>query len=425
VTEGLTLAPIGAVTGAVRAPASKSVTNRLLVLAALAAGRSQLAGLLDSDDTAVMAAGLRAFGASVGDIAGESVVVEGTGGVLREPAGVVAAGLSGTTLRFLACLALLSPGPVRLDGEAPLRRRPLGGLLSALEGFGARIQSDGGYPPLTIRSAGLPGGRVQVDAAASSQFVTGLLLVAPFAKAPTTIEVENLGAAGYVDLTVAAMRRWGADVLASAGRFEVAPDRHYVARDEIAEYDASAAAHLLALAMATGGSVTVTNAVDTLQPDSQVVEVFRQMGAEVTLGANGLTVSRPGELGGVEADLSVMPDQVPTLAVLGALATGTTRLSGVSVARGHETDRVAAIAAELATLGASVEIDGDSLLVDGGRALHGGVVKTYDDHRMAMALSSLAAVVPGVTILDPGCVSKTYPGYWADLERLGLKQLSK
>ncbi|HEV8065605.1 MAG TPA: 3-phosphoshikimate 1-carboxyvinyltransferase [Acidimicrobiales bacterium] len=424
-TGSLTLAPVGPVTGAVEAPASKSVSNRLLVLAALASGSSRLSGLLVSDDTLAMAEGLRSFGAGIEDTGAGGVVVVGTGGQLQQPAGVVAAGLSGTTLRFLACLTLLAPGPVTLDGEPPLRRRPLAPLLSALGALGAKVDSSGGFPPVTITPAGLPGGRVVVDAAASSQFVTGLLLVAPFANARTTIAVENLGAGGYVELTVAAMRRWGAEVAATPAGYEVAADRRYGARDETAEYDASAAAHLFALALATGGSLTVSNATQTLQPDAGVVEVFGQMGAEVSQGPSGLSLSRPGALRGVQADMSATPDQVPTLAALGALAEGTTRLTGVSVARGHETDRVAAIATELGRLGASVEIEDDALVVAGGRRLHGGVVSTYEDHRMAMALSSVAAVVPGVTILDPGCVGKTYPNYWRDLEKLGLAGVSE
>jgi 3-phosphoshikimate 1-carboxyvinyltransferase len=413
--ERLEVVPAGPLAGAVKAPSSKSVCNRLLMLAALAEGESHLGDLLESDDTAVMIAGLRQFGAGMTPLgSGDSLRVAGTGGRLSAPAEVVGCGLSGTTLRFLVCVALLVRGGVTLDGLPPLRRRPLGGLLDALVSLGATVTSDGGHPPVTVSANGLRGGRVVVDAAASSQFATGLLLVAPYAAEDLVIEVRNLGAAGYVGLTTAAMTRWGAVVEEEGASFKVAAGRHYGGRAEVAEYDASAAAHIFALAMATGGSVTVSNARPTLQPDAGLVGVFEQMGATVTESEAGLSVTRSGRLLGVEVDVAAMPDQVPTLAVLGALAEGRTTLRGVAVARGHESDRVAA-----------VEVGDDTLVVDGGRPLHGGVVNTYDDHRMAMALSALALVVPGIEISDPGCVRKTYPGYWSDLARLGVQLRAK
>jgi len=423
--DAVEIVPAGPLSGVLAAPSSKSVTNRLLVIAALAEGTSRLGSVLRSDDTAVMMAGLAAFGAGVRDIGDDRIEVAGTAGHLSTPDDVVSAGLSGTTLRWLAAVALLAPGPVVLDGAGPLRQRPILPLLQALESLGATIETDGGRPPLRISSGGLPGGRIRVDAAESSQFATSLLLVAPYAEHDLELEVVNLGAAGYVDLTVEAMSRWGAAVAApDDAYFVVTAGRHYRARDEIVEYDASAAAHLFALAMATGGNVTVANAVATRQPDSGIVAVFEEMGGEVRGNpGGGVTVARPGDLRGVDVDVALMPDQVPTLAVLGVLASGTTTLRHVSVSRGHETDRVTAIARELTSLGASLEDDGDdTLVVHGGHRLHGGVVDTYDDHRMAMALSSLAAVIAGVTIRDPGCVGKTYPRYWEDAAALGLRR---
>lgn len=425
------IVPSGPIVGVQAAPASKSITNRLLVMAALAAGTSRLHGILRSDDTAVMMAGLSALGAALSDPDEEALEIAGTAGRLISPPGVVTAGLSGTTLRWLAAVALLVPGGVTLDGEPPLRRRPILPLLQALEAFGARIETDGGHPPLRISSHGLPGGPITVDAAASSQFATSLLLIAPYAEKDVDLEVVNLGAAGYVELTIEAMTRWGAGVATGGGdRYIVAAGRHYVAREETVEYDASAAGHLFSLAMTTGGSVTVPNAVETLQPDAGLLPVFEAMGAIVTRHGpgRGVTVSRPAGLHGVEVDVSRMPDQVPTLAVLGALASGTTTLRNVSVARGHETDRVTSITRELTKLGASIDAPAhghagadDTLVIHGTMPMHGGVVDTYDDHRMAMALSSLGAVVAGVRIRDPACVRKTYPGYWEDAAGLGLR----
>ncbi|MGO9558304.1 MAG: 3-phosphoshikimate 1-carboxyvinyltransferase [Acidimicrobiales bacterium] len=418
----LLIEPAGPVAGTVAAPPSKSVTNRLLVMAALAEGKSTLGRPLISDDTHVMAAGLQLFGARI-TLSAEVASVSGTGGLLERPPGVVGAGLSGTTLRFLAALCLLAPGPVTLDGEAPLRRRPLGALLDVLVEAGAVVHSADGHAPVVIEAAGLPGGRLVVDAGASSQFATALLLVAPYARRDVELAVENLGAGGYVDMTMDSMNRWGAAVERRGdGLYCVSAGARYVARDEVVEYDASAAAHLYSLALATGGEVTVSNAVPTLQPDASMVELFETMGAEVTeLRGRGTTV-RAGahKLRPVSADLSKTPDQLPTVAVLAALADGVTSLRGLSVARGHETDRVEAVASELSKLGADIETSSAAMVIRGGRSLHGGVVDTYDDHRMAMAFSVLGAVVPGVSIASPGCVAKTYPGWWDDLAALGV-----
>ncbi|MGO9198270.1 MAG: 3-phosphoshikimate 1-carboxyvinyltransferase [Acidimicrobiales bacterium] len=420
--RALRIVPAGQVKGVVTAPSSKSVTNRLLVMAALAEGTSTARHPLVSDDTVAMAVGLGCFGARV-TLTEEAAVVSGTGGAVEAPAGVVGAGLSGTTLRFLAAVSLLAPGPVTLDGEPPLRRRPLGGLLGALAEAGARVKSADGHAPVVVEPSGFTGGHLVVDAAASSQFASALLLVAPYARSDVQLRVENLGAGGYVEMTVDSMRRWGAAVTRSdEDTFIVTAGRHYLARDEEVEYDASAAAHLYSLAMAAGGEVTVRNAVRTLQPDSAIVDLFAQMGAEVSSSpGRGTTVrARTGQLRPVTVDLKTMPDQLPTVAVLCALAPGVAHLTGLGVARGHETDRVAAVATELAKLGADVETESDGILIRGGRPLHGGLVETYDDHRMAMAFSVLGAVVPGVTIAAPGCVAKTYPCWWADLSSLGV-----
>ncbi len=415
--------PAGPLGGALAAPASKSVTNRLLVIAALAEGESRLSGPLRSDDTTVMRAALSSLGVALAEAPDGTLVVSGSGGRLSAPATVVSAGLSGTTLRFLAAVALLVDGTLLLDGEPALRRRPILPLVHALESLGAEVATADGRPPLRISSRGLRGGPVTVDAAESSQFATSLLLVAPYAGSDLELEIRHLGAAGYVELTVEAMSRWGAGVVREGpDRYVVAAGRHYRARSEEAEYDASAAGHLFALAVATGGSVTVTNAVATTQPDAALAGMLAEMGAAVAgEPGGGVTVGRPGALRGIDVDISPMPDQLPTLAVLGALAQGTTRLRNVAVARGHETDRVAAVSHELAKLGADVEVEPDALVVRGGRALHGGVVETYDDHRMAMAFSSLAAAVPGVVIVAPACVRKTYPAYWRDAGALGLR----
>ena len=442
----LELVPAGPVRLRLAAPASKSVTNRALLCAALAAGTSHLAGAAASDDAEAMAAALAELGAGVdvGRVGGRAGpgpggsgaapprpwTVAGTGGRLASPDRPLDARLSGTTMRFLAAAATLTPAGATVTGRPPLLRRPVGPLVAALRALGAEIaDAGGGRPPVTAAGGGLEGGRARVDAAASSQFASAVLLVAPYARRPVTLTAERLGAAAYVDLTAAVMQIFGAGVEPAAAptgpglaawRVEPGP---YRAADLTVEYDASAAAHLFALAAATGGRVTVTNAAPgTLQPDAALPGLLATMGATVTRDGDALTVSGPEALAPVDADLAAMPDQVTTVAAVAALAHGRSRLRGVGVARGHETDRLAALAAELAKLGVAVTERPDGLEVagKGPEALRPARLATWGDHRMAMALAAVAARVPGVVLEDPACVAKTYPGFWRDLAAAGL-----
>ena len=416
----LEIVPTGPVHGRIEAPASKSVSNRLLVIAALAEGRSVLSRLLESDDTTAMTTGLMSLGASI-EMEGSTTQVTGMAGRPVVGNAPVNARLSGTTLRFLAAVALLAEGTVVLDGEEPLRRRPIAPLLEVLRAAGADIETDRGKPPLRISGHGLAGGRLHVDASASSQFATALLLVGPFARDDLVLEVTGLEELGYVRLTAETMTRWGAEVSEDApGLFKIGAGAHYLARTESVEHDASAAAHLYALAAATGGSMTVVNALETAQPDGAMIEVLTEMGASFERGPGGTTVERRGELAGIEVDLAAMPDQVPTVAVLGALAKGDTTIRGAAIVRGHESDRIRAVATELRRLGASVVETPDGLTVHGGRPLHGGRVRTYHDHRIAMAFTALGAAVHGVEIAEPTCVAKTYPGFFYDVAALGV-----
>jgi 3-phosphoshikimate 1-carboxyvinyltransferase len=418
----LELLPAGPVVMSLAAPASKSVTNRALLCAALASGTSRLHGAAASDDAEAMAAALVELGAGVEPT--DPWTVEGTGGRLRSPARALDARLSGTTMRFLAAAATLTPTGATVTGQPPLLRRPVGPLVAALRALGAEVDdAGGGLPPVTAAGGGLDGGRASVDAAASSQFASAVLLVAPYARREVVVAVERLGAAAYVALTAQLMGRFGASIdSAGPAAWRVQPGP-YRATDLAVEYDASAAAHLFALAAATGGRVTVTNADPaTLQPDAALPGLLAAMGATVTRHGDELTVHGPERLRPVDADLAAMPDQVTTVAALAALAAGPSRLRGVGVARGHETDRLAALAAELAKLGVAVTEAPDGLAVagPGPERLRPARLATWGDHRMAMALAAMAARVPGVVIEDPGCVAKTYPGFWRDLAVAGL-----
>ncbi|HEX2374951.1 MAG TPA: 3-phosphoshikimate 1-carboxyvinyltransferase [Actinomycetota bacterium] len=408
------------------APASKSVTNRALLCAALAEGTSHLAGAAGSDDAEAMAAALGQLGAAVdlGRTAVGGWAVTGTGGRPASPTGALDARLSGTTMRFLAAAAVLTPAGATVTGQPPLLRRPVGPLVAALRALGAEIGDHGGLPPVTAAGGGLEGGRATVDAAASSQFASAVLLVAPYARRPVALAAERLGAGGYVELTAALMRDFGAGIEpAGPAAWRVEAGRPYQAADLEVEYDASAAAHLFAVAAATGGQVTVTNATPgTLQPDAALPDLLAAMGATVTRDGDALTVRGPEALDPVDADLAALPDQVTTVAALAALAVGRSRLRGVAVSRGHETDRLAALATELAKLGVAVSELPDGLVVAGagpGR-LRPARLATWGDHRMAMALAAVATRVPGVVLEDPSCVAKTYPRFWDDLAAGGL-----
>ncbi|MGH8900494.1 MAG: 3-phosphoshikimate 1-carboxyvinyltransferase [Egibacteraceae bacterium] len=421
-TSAVEVAPSGPVHARLRAPASKSVTNRLLVIAALAEGQSLLRGPLDSDDTRAMRHALIALGAQVSDTP-EGWRVTGTGGRPHATPGVVIdARLSGTTLRFVTAMATLADGPVTVTGSPPLLRRPVGALVAALGGLGADAADAGGLPPVRLGGGGLRGGLVEVDVDRSSQFASAVLLVAPCAREGVLVTAAGNGAAGYLDLTVATMRRWGATVAqVNDACWNIAPTSRYAARDETVEYDASAAAHLFALAAATGGAVTVVNAAaGTLQPDAGLPAVLERMGATVARDGDALTVSGPARLEPIEVDLRAMPDQVTTVAALAALAEGTSRLHGLAVARGHETDRLAALASELRKLGVPVIESPDGLEITGGFAAGPARLATYDDHRLAMGFAAIGARVPGVVVEEPWCVTKTYPGFWRDLRAAGV-----
>ncbi|HYT26583.1 MAG TPA: 3-phosphoshikimate 1-carboxyvinyltransferase [Actinomycetota bacterium] len=414
------LVPAGPVRARLAAPASKSVTNRALACAALADGDTVLAGPLDSDDAAAMREAAGALGAPVADADG-AWLVRGTGGRPRSPAGPLDARLSGTTMRFLTALATLTPTGATVSGRPGLLTRPTGPLTRALAALGARVADSDGHPPVTAAGGGLAGGTVTVAAAGSSQFASAVLLVAPYARAPVRLTADGLGAPGYVELTAEVMRWFGAAAeRVGEATWLVRPCR-YQGRTLEVEHDASAAAHLYALAAATGGEVTVTNAAPgSRQPDARLPELLARMGAAVRRAGTALTVAGPDVLAPVDADLRAMPDQVTTVAALAALAPGTSRLTGVAVVRGHETDRLAALATELAKLGVGVEERPDGLVVHGGRAAGPARIATHGDHRLAMAFAAVAARVPGVAIADPGCVDKTYPGFWRDLAAAGL-----
>jgi len=424
--DPLSIPTRGALDAEVAVPGSKSLSNRALVAAALARGESRLEGLLESEDIAVMRRALEALGAGVEPLpAADAWRVTGTGGALRTPTGALDVRASGTAARFLTAVAALAPGPVTVDGTPRLRQRPVGDLVDALAALGAEVEArgPGGCPPVRVAGGGLAGGTAAVDARRSSQTVSALLLVAPYAGRDVRLELVDgrLVSRSYVDLTVQLMGAFGVAVERPAeGVYAVAAGRTYRGRSYRVEPDASTAAYFFCAAAITGGRIRVPGlAGDSAQADLGLLEVLERMGCRVLRQAGGVEVRGPagGELRGVDVDMNALPDAVLALAVTAAFARGPTRIRNVGHLRIKESDRLAGLETELRRLGCGARVEGETLIVEPA-PLHGAAIDTYDDHRMAMAFALAGLRVPGVEIRDPGCVAKSWPSYFDALARL-------
>jgi 3-phosphoshikimate 1-carboxyvinyltransferase len=428
--------PIGGPLDAtVSLPGSKSLTNRALLCAALADGVSAIDGALLADDTEAMASALGALGAGIapapngreGGGAPTRLTVTGTGGDLAPGPLALDLRLSGTSSRFLLPVVALGRGGYRLDGRPPLRARPMGPVLAAIEALGARVEPHGqaGHLPVTVVAPGrLTGGQVDVPGNTSSQYVSGLLLAAPYCREGLRVRVTTrLVGRPFVDMTVAVMAAFGAGVSVADARhsvFTVPPGRYRGTAYRV-EPDASAASYFLAAAAICGGRVTVDGLGDgSLQGDARFADLLAAMGARVERSARATSLIGPARLRGLgDVDLSAMPDMAQTLAAVAVFADGPTRVRGIGFIRGHETDRIAATVRELRRCGVDAREEPDGFVVHPGipRAAR---VWTYDDHRMAMSFALLGLLVPGIEIEDPDCVAKTFPGYWDTLAGLRI-----
>ncbi|MDH3261788.1 MAG: 3-phosphoshikimate 1-carboxyvinyltransferase [Acidimicrobiia bacterium] len=419
--ERLAIRPRGPVDGTVRLPGSKSLTNRALLCATLAGGTSTLIGALDAEDTRVMMKCLTRLGGSFA-VAGEAVVVAGTGGHLLGSIRALNAAASGTTARFLTAAATLADGPSLIDGTPRMRRRPIGELVAALQALGADVEAlgAGGCPPVRVGGGELPGGHTVIDARRSSQFVSAIALAAPYAKQDTSLEFLDgvLVSRPYVESTVEVMRAFGAHVELDANGIRISRGRYQSGSFHV-EPDASAAAYPLVAAAITGGSVQVPGfRRGSRQADLGILDVLAAMGCAIEWSDPGFSLTGPADgLTGVDVDMGDMPDAVLAVAVAGAFASGPSRFTNIANLRIKESDRLAALAAELRKLGADTEAGPDRLVVR-PRLLHGAEIDTYDDHRMAMAFSLAGLVVPNVVIRDPGCVVKTWPTFFEDMGQL-------
>jgi 3-phosphoshikimate 1-carboxyvinyltransferase len=401
-------------------PGSKSVTNRALVLAALADGRSVVRRPLRSRDTELMAAALRGLGVDVTDTPDGDWLVDGVAGPLQPRVGQVDVGNAGTVARFLPAVATLGHGAVRFDGDPRVRERPLAPLLRALRTLGADLDGVDGLPVTVSGAGGLRGGEVVLDASQSSQFVSGLLLTAPRFQRGVDVRHDGgpLPSAPHLAMTVAALRGAGAQVDdGEPGRWHVAPGR-LAPSDAAVEPDLSTAAAYLAAPLVAGGSVTVPGwPRGTVQPGAVLPELLEAMGGRVERTDDAVTVRAGDGLHGLDVDLREASELSLVLTALAALADSPSRLTGIGHVRLHETDRLAALAKELNALGGDVRELPDGLEVH-PRRLSGGVMDSYDDHRIAMAWAVLGLGVDGVLVRDVATTRKTVPDFVGSWERM-------
>ncbi|MDV2482382.1 3-phosphoshikimate 1-carboxyvinyltransferase [Methanoculleus sp. Wushi-C6] len=413
----------GPVDATFEAPPSKSYTHRALIAAALASGRSRIAGPLRAADTELTARGLESLGVPLEWLPGE-IAVTGCGGTFPAAGEVVIdCGNSGTTLRLLTSAALLSRHPVVLTGNQRMLERPVGPLAGALQALGGEIAFPGapGYPPIRV-SGRLRGGKAEIDGSISSQFVSSILMAAPYADEDVELALPATPASrSYLDVTADVMLRFGARLKRRGyDWFRVESGAAYRGRDYRVEGDYSSASYLFAVAAVCGGKVTVRGLNPTsVQGDRRFLDALEAMGCVVTAGDDAVTVERTGDLHGIEMDMSSSPDTVQTLAAVAAVATSPTTITGTAHLQYKESDRVGVTAETLRRMGAGVEVTEDSLTITPA-PLHGVAVDPHDDHRTAMAFTVLGLAVGGMAIRDPGCVEKSFPGFWEALYAEGL-----
>lgn len=420
----LDLAPVARVAGTVRLPGSKSISNRVLLLAALAAGTTTVLDLLEADDTKVMLAALAKLGVRCETAGPRAVRVHGCEGTIPSRTAELFLGNAGTAYRPLTAVLALAGGDYLLSGVPRMHERPIGDLVDALRGAGAHVEYKGeeGYPPLRIGKAQVrPGARVRVRGDVSSQFLTALLMALPHA-GPARIEVDGeLISKPYVEITLRMMRAFGVEVVREGWRAFEVPRATYRSPGEIhVEGDASAASYFLAAGAIGGGPVRVEGVGrDSIQGDVAFVDLLAAMGARIESGTNWIEASGRPPLRAIDLDVNHIPDAAMTAAVAALFADGPSRLRNIGSWRVKETDRIAAMATELRKLGAAVEEGDDWIGITPPAALAAGAsIDTYDDHRVAMCFSLAALGGVPVRINDPHCVAKTFPAYFEEFARL-------
>jgi 3-phosphoshikimate 1-carboxyvinyltransferase len=413
------IVPTGPVNAEVTVPGSKSITNRALICASLAQGESLLKNASDSDDTNLMANGLNQLGILVRK-SGDGLVVEGKGGRVYAPKFPIPVGNAGTTFRFLAGLAALADGSVSFEADMRMGQRPHDELFDALAQLGTKASKSGGFARYTVQGGSLNGGTARLKADRSSQFLSSLLMVAPYARNDVRIEVQGgIVSRSYVDTTIEVMRHFGVVVKRKGeGLFEARGGQRYKFGEIDIEPDVSGASYFFAAAAITGGDVSVKGVKkNSLQGDAGVLSVLETMGCTVEETAAGVRVRGPARLNGVVTDMNAMPDVVPTVAVVALFADSPTTIRNIGHLRFKESDRLEALATELQKTGARITVEQESMHIEPA-GLHGAQLDTYEDHRLAMSFALVGLTVPGIKIENPECVKKSFPGFWREFEKL-------
>jgi 3-phosphoshikimate 1-carboxyvinyltransferase len=411
--------PTAHVNARVDIPGSKSITNRALVCASLALGDSVIHNASDSDDTALMANGLNQLGVLVRKHDG-SLVVGGTGGRLYAPKFPIPVGNAGTTLRFLLSLAAVAEGTVVFEAHQRMAERPIDDLVQGLRSLGVNIKAERLTPRYTVTGGSLHGGPVKLRGDKSSQFLSSLLMISPYAESDVEILVEEKQTSlPYVDMTLDVMRHFGAEVQNfDYRRFHVQAGRQYRISEFRVEPDASGASYFLAAGAIAGGEIFVRGlSPASRQGDARFIAVLERMGCTVVQEAEGVKVHGGKELRGVDVDMNMMPDIVPTLAAISLFAKGETHIRNVAQLKFKESDRLQTITTEFLKLGAEISLRDDGLDIRPA-PLHGALLDTHDDHRLAMSFALVGLVVPGIKIQGEQCVAKSFPDFWKSLGRL-------
>ncbi len=406
----------------VRVPGSKSLTNRALLIAALANGTTHLTNALFSDDSHYFAKALQTLGFDLHlDEEKLEMSVMGLGGKIPSRKAELFIGNAGTAARFLSAFLTLGNGEYILDGEPRMRERPIGDLIAALNQLGVELEAKNNCPPVEIFAKGLHGGKTTIAGDISSQFLSALLMVAPYAQSSIEVTLSTeLNSKPYVDMTIAIMKEFGVEIERDGyERFTIQPSSFFPLSSYSIESDASAASYFFAAPAICGGTVRVENiSRKSLQGDIGFLDVLKQMGCEIKEGSDFIEVTGARVLRGVDVDMRDIPDTAQTLAAIAPFADSATKIRGIASARVKETDRVHATCVELDRLGVQVEEHDDGMTIHPCQTFKPANVQTYNDHRMAMAFSLIGLRFDGVTIENPGCVSKTFPNYFEVLDSL-------
>lgn len=413
--------PISGFRCTINVPGSKSITNRALIIGALADGRTKLRNVLFSDDTSYMIEALKNIGVDV-TTDQKAGIAEVEGVINRYLKGQCFIGNAGTAMRFLPSFIAAVGGEVEITGVPRMKNRPIGELVNALRALGVDINylENEGFPPIMLKGNGLVGGNVTIKSNVSSQFISSILLSAPYARSDIYLEIEEEPVSRpYIDITIGIMQDFGVKVENYEYRnFYIRAGQRYTGRDYVVESDCTAASYFFGAAAIANGDVTVENInPDSLQGDIRFVDILEKMGAKVDRGSNYVRVVG-GELKGISVDMNDIPDVAQTLAVVALFAKGPTEIKNVYNLRLKETDRLSALYKELAKLGAEVVEKDDSLIVYPSEGYTSAEIDTYDDHRMAMSFSLAGLRIPGIRIKDPGCVAKTFPNFFSEFKKI-------